>query len=214
MTCVNAARRCGAGDVWTRRRLPVGDGVGRAQRLVRRFDAPGDRLVIPHRQRASQVRPVPSRTISVRPSTPTSSRSSTMCRRSSTISGEVSLSLGMKDVTTSPTTNNAITINRYHVRFVRADGRNTPGVDVPYAFDGAFTGTVRPGGNLTATFELVRHIAKTEAPLGNSGSQPGDHLDHRRNHLLRTRSDRPRCVGDGADARVLWQLRGSGLGHR
>ncbi len=81
--------------------------------------------------------------------------------------GEVSLSLAMKDVTTSPTTNNAITINRYHVRFVRADGRNTPGVDVPYAFDGAFTGTVRPGGNLTATFELVRHIAKTEAPLGN-----------------------------------------------
>lgn len=80
--------------------------------------------------------------------------------------GEVSLSLAMKDVTTAPTTNNAITINRYHVRFTRADGRNTPGVDVPWAFDGAFTGTVRPGGELTATFELVRHIAKAEAPLG------------------------------------------------
>jgi hypothetical protein len=80
---------------------------------------------------------------------------------------EVKLSLGMKDVTTEPTTNNAITINRYHVRYVRADGRNTPGVDVPYGFDGAFTGTVRPTGDLTVTFELVRHIAKTEAPLGN-----------------------------------------------
>lgn len=80
--------------------------------------------------------------------------------------GEVSFSMAMKDVTTAPTTNNAITINRYHVRYTRADGRNTPGVDVPYAFDGAFTGTVRPGADLTATFEIVRHIAKTEAPLG------------------------------------------------
>ena len=79
---------------------------------------------------------------------------------------EVSFSMAMKDVTIEPTTNNAITINRYHVRYTRADGRNTPGVDVPYAFDGAFTGTVRPGADLIATFELVRHIAKTEAPLG------------------------------------------------
>ena len=79
---------------------------------------------------------------------------------------EVSFSMAMKDVTTEPTTNNAITINRYHVRYTRADGRNTPGVDVPYGFDGAFTGTVRPGADLTATFEIVRHIAKTEAPLG------------------------------------------------
>ena len=79
---------------------------------------------------------------------------------------EVTFSLGMKDVTIQPTTNNAITLNRYHVRYTRGDGRNTPGVDVPYAFDGAFTGTVLPGANLTATFELVRHIAKAEAPLG------------------------------------------------
>ena len=57
-----------------------------------------------------------------------------------------------------------ITINRYHVRFIRADGRNVQGVDVPYAFDGAFTGTVTDS-DLIAGFELVRHIAKTEAPL-------------------------------------------------
>ena len=79
---------------------------------------------------------------------------------------EVSLSMEMKDVASQPTSNNAITVNRYHVRYVRADGRNTPGVDVPYPFDGAFTGTVRPGSDLTATFQIVRHIAKTEAPLG------------------------------------------------
>jgi len=84
--------------------------------------------------------------------------------------GRVRLSLAMKDAggtnsPTSPTTNNFITVNRYRVRFVRADGRNIPGVDVPYGFDGAFTGTVGTG-ELTAGFELVRHIAKVEAPLG------------------------------------------------
>src|ERR1700752_2794849 len=85
--------------------------------------------------------------------------------------GRVRLALGMKDagganLPTTPTTNNFITVNRYHVRFVRADGRNTPGVDVPYPFDGAFTAPVGTGA-VTAGFELVRHIAKQEAPLGN-----------------------------------------------
>lgn len=77
--------------------------------------------------------------------------------------GQVSLSLGMKDILNQPTTNNFITINRYRVRFTRADGRNTPGVDVPYGFDGAVTATV--SGQTTIGFELVRHIAKQEAPL-------------------------------------------------
>ncbi len=50
------------------------------------------------------------------------------------------------------------------MRFIRADGRNTPGVDVPYPFDGAFTTTVT-SQETTAVFELVRHLAKEEAPL-------------------------------------------------
>ena len=33
----------------------------------------------------------------------------------------------------------------YRVEYVRADGRNTQGVDVPYRFDGAFTATVAGG---------------------------------------------------------------------
>jgi hypothetical protein len=78
--------------------------------------------------------------------------------------GRVRLRLAMKDVLTQPSTNNFITVNRYRVTYVRADGRNTPGVDVPYPFDGAFTGTVSTG-ELTVGFELVRHIAKAEAPL-------------------------------------------------
>src|SRR5580765_1039777 len=36
----------------------------------------------------------------------------------------------------TPTTNNEVTIQRYHVTFRRADGHNTPGVDVPFPFDG------------------------------------------------------------------------------
>jgi len=63
----------------------------------------------------------------------------------------------------SPTPNNAITIDRYRVEFVRADGRNQPGVDVPYGFDGAFTVTVL--ATAEASFTLVRVQAKREPPL-------------------------------------------------
>ena len=40
---------------------------------------------------------------------------------------------------TAPSSLNAVTIDRYHVDFVRADGHNIQGVDVPYSFDGATT---------------------------------------------------------------------------
>ena len=80
--------------------------------------------------------------------------------------GRVALRLALKDVTnpTGPTTNNLITINRYRVDFRRTDGRNTPGVDVPYGFDGAIGVTVTPEGQ-DAVFTLVRAQAKLEAPL-------------------------------------------------
>lgn len=79
--------------------------------------------------------------------------------------GQVTFRLGMKDPAqaTSPTQANWITVNRYRVRYIRADGRNTPGVDVPYGFDGAVTLTV--SGTASIGFELVRHAAKLEAPL-------------------------------------------------
>jgi hypothetical protein len=65
----------------------------------------------------------------------------------------------------SPTTNNEVTINRVHVAYSRADGRKTQGVDVPFDFDQAVTGTIPAGGNLTIGFELVRNVAKQESPL-------------------------------------------------
>ena len=82
---------------------------------------------------------------------------------------QVQFSLGMKDPgstnsPTTPTSANFITVTRYHVKFVRSDGRSIQGVDVPYEFDGAFTTTVG-ADDATAAFTLVRNIAKQEAPL-------------------------------------------------
>jgi len=83
--------------------------------------------------------------------------------------GQVTLRAPLKDpgatAPLSPTTNNEVTISRYHVDYIRADGRNTPGVDVPYGFDSAVTGTIPAGGSLTLGFELVRSAAKSETPL-------------------------------------------------
>lgn len=78
--------------------------------------------------------------------------------------GRVTLQLAMKDpVGAAPTTNNFITVDRYRVNYIRTDGRNTPGVDVPYPFDGAITVTV--GDSASTGFTIVRNQAKQEAPL-------------------------------------------------
>jgi hypothetical protein len=91
--------------------------------------------------------------------------------------GRVILSLGLKDPgtaesPTAPTTANFITVTRYHVRYLRSDGRNTPGVDVPYPFDGALTATVGDAG-ATAFLTLVRIQAKVESPLAGLVAQGG-----------------------------------------
>jgi hypothetical protein len=82
--------------------------------------------------------------------------------------GRVAFLLALKDpgspgLPTISTTNNAVTVNRYRVRYIRADGRNTPGVDVPYPFDGAVTATIQ--SPVEVVFTLVRAQAKAEAPL-------------------------------------------------
>ena len=83
--------------------------------------------------------------------------------------GRAVLRMALKDVgsanaPTGPTLVNSITVTRYRVVFKRADGRNTQGVDVPYAFDGAATGTFDSNGG-TLAFSVVRAQAKLEAPL-------------------------------------------------
>jgi hypothetical protein len=82
--------------------------------------------------------------------------------------GMVTLHIAMKDATvttgTQPSANNMITVNRYHVDFVRSDGRNTQGVDVPYSVDGAVTGTITASPT-SLVFALVPVQRKLEAPL-------------------------------------------------
>ena len=84
--------------------------------------------------------------------------------------GEITMQLVLKDpgqpgVPSSPSALNAVTMTRYRVAYRRTDGRNTPGVDVPYGWDSAATFTVPAEGTVTAGFQIVRHTSKLEAPL-------------------------------------------------
>jgi hypothetical protein len=83
--------------------------------------------------------------------------------------GVATLRVELKDPTnlSGPSPTNDVTITRYHVSYRRSDGRNTEGIDVPFAFDGATTGTIRVGASSTLPFELVRIVAKEESPLAN-----------------------------------------------
>jgi hypothetical protein len=72
----------------------------------------------------------------------------------------------------APTLLNAVTINRYRITYIRADGRNTPGVDVPFPVDGAMTATVTAAPT-TVPFEIVRHQQKLEQPLRSLASFGG-----------------------------------------
>jgi hypothetical protein len=84
--------------------------------------------------------------------------------------GRVTMRLILKDPgepgsPAAPSELNTVTFSRYRVTYRRTDGRNTQGVDVPYAFDSAVTFTIPTNGDASAGFTLVRHTAKMEAPL-------------------------------------------------
>jgi hypothetical protein len=72
----------------------------------------------------------------------------------------------------APSTLNSVTLSRYRVVYRRADGRNTPGVDVPFPVDGALTATIT-GAPISVSFEMVRHQAKLEQPLRSLASFGG-----------------------------------------
>ena len=78
---------------------------------------------------------------------------------------------------TTPSSLNDVTITRYTVTYSRSggpNGQNTPGVDVPHAIDGALTLTVTALDPEPAVgvVELVRHVAKLEAPLATLINSP------------------------------------------
>ena len=83
--------------------------------------------------------------------------------------GQLTARLALKDPGPStspaaPSSANWITIDRYRVVYVRTDGANAPGVDVPVPFEGAMTFTTT-GAAASAEFTLVRASAKLQAPL-------------------------------------------------
>jgi hypothetical protein len=83
--------------------------------------------------------------------------------------GRVEFRVSLKDpgpsaAPTTPSTLNAVTLSQYRVVFKRSDGRNTQGVDVPYA------------GTASGTFAVVRHQAKQEPPLRNMANNGGAQL--------------------------------------
>jgi len=79
----------------------------------------------------------------------------------------VTLQAELKNPTVAAAAVNRVTLTRYRVNFRRADGRNTPGVDVPFSIEGALSSTVVVGSESTVTFVIVRHTMKLEPPLSN-----------------------------------------------
>jgi hypothetical protein len=83
--------------------------------------------------------------------------------------GIATMRLVMKDqgtggLGTQPSEVNAVQLQRYRIVFVRADGRNTPGIDVPFPVDGGVTATLTASPT-AVSFEMVRHQAKLDQPL-------------------------------------------------
>ena len=110
--------------------------------------------------------------------TPSDDLSSDVCVNDSFLEGtctvladfglvEMSAVLKNQDQLTS-TFLNDVTFTSYRVNYIRTDGRNTPGVDVPFPFDGATNFTVvANGGSVARAFVIVRTQAKLERPLVN-----------------------------------------------
>ena len=91
--------------------------------------------------------------------------------------GSVTFALILKDPgspvsPSEPSLLNQVTVSRYRVVYRRSDGRNQPGVEVPYPFDSAVTVTVPADGPVTTGFQMVRHAATQEAPLGALAFNP------------------------------------------
>jgi hypothetical protein len=74
-----------------------------------------------------------------------------------------------------PTTGqvNDVMLERYEVRYLRSDGRNTEGTDVPFRISGPMALQIPAPGLGDASIVVVRHQAKVEPPLKNLRSAGG-----------------------------------------
>jgi hypothetical protein len=60
-----------------------------------------------------------------------------------------------------------VLVERYEVRYIRSDGLDTEGIDVPFRISGGLSVLVPAGEDAEVAFVLVRHQAKFEPPLSN-----------------------------------------------
>lgn len=58
-----------------------------------------------------------------------------------------------------------VTVERYEVHYIRSDGRNQEGVDVPFSITGNVAQEIQEAGAATLNLEVVRRQAKLEPPL-------------------------------------------------
>jgi hypothetical protein len=65
-----------------------------------------------------------------------------------------------------------VLVTRYEVRYIRSDGHNREGVDVPYRITGGLSTIVPYDGEGEVAFVVVRHQAKFEPPLSNLVDEP------------------------------------------
>jgi hypothetical protein len=71
-----------------------------------------------------------------------------------------------------------IQVTRYVVTYIRSDGMNREGVDVPYSFEAGLSILVSVGQPTDISFVIVREVAKQEPPLvGLRQALPGDELN-------------------------------------
>lgn len=66
-----------------------------------------------------------------------------------------------------------ITIERYEVRYIRSDGRNVEGVDVPFTITGFVAQEIIEESSAVLNLEVVRRQAKLEPPLLNLRTSGG-----------------------------------------
>ena len=86
----------------------------------------------------------------------------------------------------NPTPWNAVTINRLSHHDIRADGRNTPGVEVPFPIDGAVDRKPFFDTDRCAVRDCPSPAeARPTAAIARELRRTAVHLDDRRNHVLR-----------------------------
>jgi hypothetical protein len=74
---------------------------------------------------------------------------------------------------TAPGVFNDVILERYEVHYIRSDGRNQEGIDVPFAISGTMNSPVAANATTDVPIVIVRHQAKVEPPLANLAGSGG-----------------------------------------